>query len=379
MRKILIFIIGIVGILALAWLIYYIVGRATAPKTASPETKSPEQAVEEINGEPVATTTGQLKIISKESVFDYWIASSTQEIFYVTEAGKIAEINPDGQDTLLSEQQIGDLNFILSSPDSRKIIVAFGNQAQPQFSIFDLTNNSWTPLPLEIKSAAWSPEGKRIAVITSQNNQTNLTIIDVAKYFSTDAKQKEKASKIIIKNFALKDLKIDWLMPDELVFTDKPSSLAMGSAWRFNLSKLNFDEIVPPGNGLMIKWLKDDLGLKFQNQKSSLINWAGQAINDFPFMALPDKCVLKIDSLYCFLFTPASPKTKWPDDYLQKSTFTNDSLYKFNLGNLTAPELVFENTIEGKIIDASNLKLLGNQILFTNRYDSLLYGLEISN
>ena len=195
MRKILIFIIGIVGVLVLAWLIYYIVGRATAPKTASPETKSPEQAVEEINGEPVATTTGQLKIISKESVFDYWIASSTQVIFYVTEAGKIAEINPDGQDTLLSEQQIGDLNFILSSPDSRKIIVAFGNQAQPQFSIFDLTNNSWTPLPLEIKSAAWSPEGKRIAVITSQNNQTNLTIIDVAKYFSTDAKQKKKPLK----------------------------------------------------------------------------------------------------------------------------------------------------------------------------------------
>ena len=131
MRKILIFIIGIVGILALAWLIYYIVGRATAPKTASPETKSPEQAVEEINGEPVATTTGQLKIISKESVFDYWIASSTQEIFYVTEAGKIAEINPDGQDTLLSEQQIGDLNFIPIFARQPKITSHSANQAQP--------------------------------------------------------------------------------------------------------------------------------------------------------------------------------------------------------------------------------------------------------
>ena len=57
----------------------------------------------------------------------------------------------------------------------------------------------------------------------------------------------------------------------------------------------------------MIKWLKDDLGLKFQNQKSSLINWAGQAINDFRLWLYRTN-VFKIDSLYCFLFTPAAQK-----------------------------------------------------------------------
>ena len=377
MPKILKLIIGIVGVLVLGWLVYFVISRTTAPKTANQESKLPEQTIEEKTGEPVATTANRLKILSENPVFDYWVASSTQEIFYVSETGKIAKANSDSQDTFLSEQPIENLNFILPSPDSQKIIAAFGNPNQPQFSIFDLMNNSWSPLPLEIKSMAWLPEGKRVAAVISQNNQANLAIIDIANYLSGDTKQKDKAIKTIIKNISLKDLKIDWLRPDEIIFTDKPSSLVAGSAWRLNLSKLNFDEIISPGAGLIIKWLKDDLGLKFQNQKSSLINWAGQTINDFSFMVLPDKCVLKSDFLYCFLFTPTSPKTNWPDDYLQKSVYTEDDLYKFNLNNLTAPELVFESATEGKILDTSMTKLLGNQILFINRYDNRLYGLEV--
>ena len=380
MRKILGFIIGIIGILALAWLIYFVISKATAPKTINPQpTAQPITAQTQSPAGKAPPVSGQLKTISGSSIFDYWVASSTQEIFYVSVEGKIAKINPGGQDVFLSEQLIENLNFVLPSSDSQKTIAAFGNSIQPQFSVFDLTNNNWSPLPLEIKSIAWSPEAKRLVALISQNNQTNLAVIDIAKYLTSDAKQKEKAIKVIIKNFTLKDLKMDWLRPDEIIFTDKPSNLAMGSAWRLNLSKLNFDEIVPPGNGLIIKWLKDDLGLKFQNQKSSLINWAGQVINDFPFMILPDKCVLKSNSLYCFLFTPTSPKTNWPDDYFQKSIYTNDGFYKFDLNNLTAPELVFDPTTAGKIIDAANLKTLGNKILFINRYDNQLYSLEIGD
>ena len=381
MRKILGFIIGIIGILALAWLVYFIISRVT---TAPVGVGGPKSTLPTLPTLPAAGTpeksvaAGQIETLSDEAVFDYWIASSTQEIFYVSQEGKIAKVNAGGQDAFLSEQQIGDLNFILPSPDSQKVMVAFGSPAQPQFSVFDLINNSWTPLPLEIKSVAWSPEAKRLAAVIIQNNQTNLALIDLAKYLSDDVKQKEKVIKVIIKNFALKDLKMDWLRPDEIIFTDKPSSLVMGSTWRLNLSKLNFDEIISSGTGLMIKWLKDDLGLKFQNQKSSLINWAGQTINDFPFMVLPDKCILQSEFLYCFLFTPANPKTNWPDDYLQKSVYTNDGFYKFDLNNLTAPELVFDPTTEGKIIDAANLKTLGNKILFINRYDNQLYGLEIT-
>jgi hypothetical protein len=378
MRKILGFIIGIIGILALAWLIYFIISRVTGPRPVSPKPISQPITTQTQPPTGEILVSGQLKILSENPVFDYWVASSTQEIFYVTEAGKIAKVNPGGQDAFLSEQEIQNLNFILASPDSQKIIVAFGSPSQPQFSVFDLINNSWTPLPLEIKSVAWSPEAKRLAAVIIQNNQINLALPDLSKYLSNDPKQKEKTSKVIIKNFSLKDLKMDWLRPDEIIFTDKPSSLVMGSAWRLNLSKLNLDEIISPGNGLMIKWLKDDLGLKFQNQKSSLINWAGQTINNFPFMVLPEKCVLKSDFLYCFLFSSDNPKINWPDDYLQKSIYTNDGFYKFDLNNLTVPELVFDQWGE-KSIDASNLKLLGNQILFINRYDNQLYSLEISD
>ncbi len=303
MRKILSIIIGMVGVLAIGWVIYYLINRAASPTAiVNPETK-PTSAEE--------TAASQLIILSQEPVFEYWVASTSQEIFYANSEGKIAKVNPGGQDAFLSEQQIENLNFILPSPDSQKIIAAFGDPRQPQFSIFDLASNAWSPLPLEIKSITWSPEGKRLTALINQNNQTDLVILDLAKYLSSDPKQKAKSSTTIIKNFSLQDLKMEWLTPNEIIFTDKPSNLIMSSAWRLNFAKPTnpvFTEIIQPGNGLMIKWLKDDLGLKFQNQQSSLINWAGQIMNNFSAMILPDKCVLKSDSLYCFLFTPATPK-----------------------------------------------------------------------
>lgn len=372
MRKILSIILGVIGLLAVGWLIYFLINQAASPTTAvKPETK-PTSAEE---------SASQLKIISQEPIFDYWLASGAQEIFYMNSEGKIAKAG-DSQNTYLSEQIIENLNFILPAPDGQKIIAAFGDPRQPQFSVFDLTNNEWSPLPLEIKSAIWSPEGKRLAVVINRNGQSDLVILDLAKYLSSDFKQKTKSSTTIIKNFSLWDLKMEWLTPDEIIFTDKPSNLTMGSAWRLNFAKttkIAFTEIVSPGNGLMIKWLKNDLGLKFQNQQSSLINWAGQIMNNFSITVLPDKCVLMPNSLYCFLFTPTNPKTNWPDDYLQKAVYTADNLYKFNLNdNSTNPIFVFA-PIEGKIIDAADLKILGNKILFINRYDNLLYGLEIGD
>lgn len=380
MRKILVFIIGIVGVLIFGWLIYYFVTLLTIPSASKPGPTEPAPLTTGLGPESASPTEGAanlLKILSSEPVFDYWTASSTQEIFYVTPEGKIAKIgSPAG--AYLSEQTVENLNFILPSSDSQKIIIAFGNPHQPQFSFLDLISNAWTPLPLEIKSVAFSPEGKRLAALISQNGQTNLVILDLAKYLAGDAKQKAKASKTIIKNFSLQDLKMDWLKPEEIIFSEKPSTLTLGSVWRLELSKLNFQEIISPGRGLFLKWLKDDLGLKFQKQKSSLINWAGQVINDFPFLVLPDKCIFRADSLYCFLFSTngLSPKTNWPDDYLQKAVYTKDDFYKIDLNNLTNPQLIFSQWA-GKTIDATNLKILGNQILFLNRYDNNLYGLEL--
>lgn len=371
MRKTLAIIVGVIGVLALGWVIYYLINQLTSPAAISPKT---EPANEQ-------QSANQLKIVSQEPVFDYWTASSSQEIFYINPDGKIAKIGVP-QNTYLSEQAIKNLNFVLPSPDGQKIIAAFGDPHQPQFSIFDMASSTWSPLPLDIKSVAWSPEGKRLAAIINQNNQTDLVILDLAKYLSSDPKQKAKASTMLIKNFSLHDLKMEWTKPDTMIFSDKSSNSTMGSAWRLDFAKLAnpaFSEIVSPGAGLMIQWLKEDLGLKFQNQQSSLINWAGQLINSFSLMVLPDKCVLKSNFLYCFLFSPASSKINWPDDYLQKSIYTKDALYKFDLSdNLSNPTLVFIPA-GGKFIDANNSQTIGNQILFINRYDNQLYSLEIKD
>ena len=172
-------------------------------------------------------------------------------------------------------------------------------------------------------------------------------------------------------------------MANQIFFSEKPAALAMGSAWRLDFptaAKTTFTQIVAPGKGLLIKWLANNLGLKLQNQQRSLINSAGQTTGNISYLALPDKCAIKDNSLYCFLFNSNNSKTIWPDDYLKKAVYTQDNLYKFDLSNPTnKPTLVFDVIGAGKTIDASEVKISGNQIFFVNRYDNLLYSLDISN
>ena len=169
-----------------------------------------------------------------------------------------------------------------------------------------------------------------------------------------------------------------WPQPDEIIFSEKTSALTKSSVWRLTISKLNFTEIIPPTKGLLVKWLENGEGIELQNQQSSLINWAGQSIGDFPFLVLPDKCAWKTNALYCFLFSTAdfNPKTNWPDDYFQNAIATQDALYKINSNNLASPQLIFSPEIKNPL-DATNLKILGQQILFLNRYDNQLYSLGI--
>lgn len=375
MRKITSIIIGIIGILAIGGLIYYFVSKTPSLPAGGEATEQTPMvtALSPFAALPTASKDStkmvlKLNILSDEQIFDYWFASSTQEIFGITEKGKIVKIVAD-KDIVLSEQTVENLNYILPSPDGQKILAAFGPASQPQFGIFDLVGNSWSLLPAEIKSAAWSPESKRLAAVVEQNGKNDLTILNLE-----EKKTEKKTSSTILKNFAFKDIKMEWLKPDEIIFTQRASISADSAVWRLGLSKLAFSEVVPSVKGLLVKWLRENLGLKFQNQKTDLITNEGKVIYNFPFLVLPDKCLATKESVYCFLFG-LKQGVELPDDYWQKVFYSRDSLFKFDLNNLQAPQLVFDNW--GKEIDAFHPRLLGEQILFVNRYDNLLYGLEV--
>jgi len=101
--------------------------------------------------ETVGTTNGVITKISENKVFDFWVVSATNEVYYFLPDGKIS-LAKDGPDLETSKQVVNALNFIEVAPGGRKILAAFGDPLAPQWGIFDVVDKVWRPLPGELQN-----------------------------------------------------------------------------------------------------------------------------------------------------------------------------------------------------------------------------------
>jgi len=93
-------------------------------------------------------------------------------------------------------------------------------------------------------------------------------------------------------------------------------------------------------------------------------------------MSLPEKCFIGSSKIYCAISQSLniSGKLVLPDDYLKRKVYFDDWIYEIDMESRDI-NLVYSSA--GKSIDAYNLTVEGNRILFINRYDNKLYGLEL--
>jgi len=299
--------------------------------------------------------TSYLSSLSDE-VFDYWIVQSTKEVFYINKKG-IFKANPDKPIPVL-KTEIKNLVSVNVSPLKDKILIAFGKKYDEQFSLYDLIENKIYPLPLEIKKAIFSYDGKKLLAL--KNN--DLTITDL----------KGKVVKTLIKNFSLKDVNWKWANSWEIYFYDKPSSLK-GGMWRYDIKKKTFEEIIAHQKGLFLRWLNPDLILKLGDDKADLISYTGLPIKNFDYYLIPSKCDLSNStstpySLYCFYpkFFLQDKKGYWLEDYLKEKIKTDDNLYLFGKEK---PKLI-SALLD---VDAKKVKFFDKEIYFINRKDNKLY------
>ena len=374
MKKIIIIISVILGIVAMGLGVYFAWKKTktilTPPGIGQQPTASNQQST---TGEQQPAAAQKLKILSDQPIFDYWIYStSSEQVFYVNQEGKIFKIKEDGNDEAITSEPIENLQTIKSSSDGKRVFIKSGDLVSPKFTIFNSETKIFELLPENITAAAFSPDAKKIAYLETKAIQSDLIIKDLVNL-------KQKPSWII--SISQKDFDLDWISAEKIVLVPKSSAFYQASAWVIDTKKKTVSPLGAEVNGLMIKWSSNGkIGLQFSSQSEgregrlNLINEQGLVQAGLDFITLPDKCLISDPKIYCAIPTSIPAKTVLPDDYLKRAVYFRDALYQIDISQNSLSGIFTETE---PAIDAARLNLLDNKLLFINRYDSRLYSLEI--
>lgn len=366
MKKIFIIISVVLVVLAVAFGVYF--GWKKSKEILGPPMTSDESGIGD--QESGIAAESKLKIVSDQPAFYYWLktAATSSEIFYANSSGQILKIKENGDDEIISERQIENLQLIEANKDGDKIIVK-----SDRFEIFDAKKMVWQAIP-NVSAATFSPDGGKIAYL-DDSAISNLTIKDLLS---------AKQSPIKILSLNQNDFGLKWLSSEKILLLPKPSASIMGEIWEIDIKKKSLKKFLE-GFGLTVNWAKDNsLGLKFSvnQQKESqlvLIDNTGSAKANFSFSSLPDKCLITLTKLYCAISRSYNTIKEpiLPDDYLKRAAYSNDAIYELKLEEGEDNPLTAVFNENQPVLDAINFNLSDNRLFFTNRYDNKIYSLEL--
>lgn len=372
--------IALIIFVAIAVLIgaYYLVVK-TVEIITGPEAPAPK---------PAAVLPDKLKVLSDKEIFDYWVTTELNastsllsvSYYYLTPQGEILEARED-IDNPVATQPIKDLQTIIPSYNGALVLVSFGSRLYPQWSILNVKERSWQPLPLNIRSATFSPDGTQLALLISTDGKSDLIIQDLSAQPKSGGKLKSRK----LLSLYQQGLSLLWRASDKIILSERPSDLTKSSAWQVDTKTGGIVPLMENMNGLAVQWSKDGkMGVIYSHYPSqspilSIIDAKGKTLSTLDFIAPPDKCVFNSERLFCSVpdFRIASYQTSsLLDGYLKKSSYFSDTLYEYRQN---APGFFSsaKGISYGKPIDATHLTALNNQLLFVNRLDQKLYKLEL--
>jgi hypothetical protein len=308
--------------------------------------------------------TQKLSVLINSPVFEYWLSSKDNSLYFANLNGQIIKINNDGSRSLVSSQTLSDLHSLLSSADGSMVLAEFNYPELPSLSVFSASSTSWKPLPAGTISAAFSPDSKTVAY----TDQSALRTMDLATQKITEI---QKMSQV--------GFKLNWLKPSEILFYEEPSIETINKYYSFNLTTKIFTNIIDGQFGVDIIWSKDaKQGIKLASinriPKLELINEFGDTDVVFTFLTIPEKCLMESSKIYCGVPKNIRSGIVLPDDYYKKKDYFADDIFELNLptGKITK---LFDGGEAS--IDASDLKIKDGALLFINRYDNKVYSLNI--
>ena len=364
-QSILKFIIGLIILFGVIWLIYLFGQRFLSRQPLPPIEKPNGAAGLTIQDLPQAP---KLSILTKNPAAAYWINAVTGAVYYLNPARQVIRVTDAGEETVNS-QTLAKLHSVTASPDGVFAIAEFNYPNQPIFSVFNTVTASWQPLPENTVAAAWASSSQQLAYLENKNNAGSLKILNIAS---------QKTQEIL--KFSQAEARLYWVKPSIVYLLNSASSADYpASLWSIDLSKKTLRPLIREENGLVFNWSPNgDLGLKLNNSerlpKLSLIDGQGSVLREFTFVTLPEKCVFEGRKLYCAAPQFLRDNLVLPDDYYKKSVYFRDDIYLIDIDTAAATLLL---NGDENLIDAEQLTIRGNNLYFINRYDNLIYRLQL--
>ncbi len=238
--------------------------------------------------------------------------------YWFNNEGRLYTVKPTGEIVGVTTQQVEGLHEASPSPDGQKVLINFNYPDQPILTIFDFQEESWSPLPKEAIAASWHPQNsKEVAYLSGEQ----------LRIWDTQNKKSRPVMEIL-----LMDVILEWVAPEEIIVSDRPSAFSSSESWRVNI--------------------KNKTIVKLENN---------------PLVLLP-KCVSRENDTYCAIPKEIAEGAVMPDDYLKKKYLSEDDFYKND-------KIFYESKSE--LIDAVNLIINNDKLYFINRWDQRIYSLSL--
>lgn len=326
-------------------------------------------------GKPLEVTTKEGKKLTRLADFPVISPSlnrdGTKILYYKKDGGDLFadDFGGGNQEKVSNITILGIIEALWSRTGDRAAAFYLDNDTLKGFIHAGTT--SITALPSNVRSFAWSPDGRSLAYLLEREGNANLVVADASG-----------ANPRTIFSTPILDAKIDWITGDRLAFTTAPSALAEGFMFLFSRSGGAFTKVLGPLLGLTSLWSADGTRTLVSatngstgETRLSIRDTAGERLFDISLQTLPEKCFwATVQELYCAAPREIPSGSILPDDYLRGELNTADRIVHLNLDKKETSVALDEGSF-----DVSNLTVSKNQeyLFFVNRIDGTLWSLKL--
>jgi hypothetical protein len=375
-----------------------------------------------------ALVAGSFGPLSNDPVLNYFVRSDNT-VLIIEPNGVIARIAA-GQISYLSSSTATNVIGGGFSADGKKAFLTFGDQNFPQTASFDVSSSVWSSLPQGMLSPQWSPIAGdyRIAYLAAATGTETLATLD--------ASNPKKGSTSIFAFYAA-DLSMQWYGKTQFFLVSRPSGQAPGNAMVFDSSANTLSPIAVNEPGIEGAWTTPSIPastppeglISYTSLGGSyalqLVNSIGNIVQTMSIETLPTKCGFSMASssataaaratssstgstqsiiptapggsatgtasgnasapkqylaLYCGIPRQSSGflSSNIPDDYNQLALYTSDDIYRVNTNSPTGEATALWNDASQNV-DVSDLKVMGSEVFFIDRYTQKLFTLTVQN
>lgn len=326
---------------------------------------------------PIEPKEDRLKLVSSKEVIGYWVSGNgtSSDVLYVAQNGNVAKIGSNNLEEVINSETFPGSRSVKGVKSGGTAMVATQSEGQAMYRVYNTAANEW--LLAGGDAASLSPGGNFVAsIVKGALASSHLTIQE------TNLIQADTGTSKEILSFALEGFDLSWIKNGELFLTQKPSAEYVSDMWKVDIKTKKIQKFLS-GRGLMVRWSPmGDRALKLtttegRNHRLAVIDEKGADLMDLRFVTMPDKCVIMTPTqMYCAIPRDQSVLSHaiLPDEYLKRDIYFQDGIYQIDLttGGIRA---IFEE--ENPKIDATDLTVLDDRILFINRYDRKLYSLKL--